>query len=880
MTASEKKGGQTVAKTSEYYDAQIKALKEEQSQNATNRAEFVKYQTQIDAAEKARRRLTGELTKEEKKAQKDADKVGPFGSISYWENIAKKADEIIQKTPTTELGKIAQQNAIKLDAERKAEDARKLATLKSFDEELADKKQKYAVYQRFVEAYGKASADSQFEVLLKSGQSYVDYLNAQIAKIEEQGQRVGGLNEKETTNLDSLQEEKKAALGAKSNIDLFTESLGRAKLEAGALSDYLVVLNEKQNALSTTDASPDANDRRRIVAEEIVQTQNQLQDQLKQYLVSYAGSEQQQTSIRKQYSELRSELDKKYLNNRGTEYQRALSVINAGEEDAILSFQRSQLEQTQEYKNTTKVILQEGDKRLKIEIANQEKLVAEAKRRYGVESELYKEQLVKLNNLNTQAGGTPYQKLIGQYSRYIGEFGQALSQVEGPVGELGKMLLGVAGSLDLVSQAFKENLSKSEAYAIGIQGVVGLIGALTSASEQRKKAQDDFNQSLVNRETEEYNLLLKEQIDLQAKNRDNIFVRDYAQEITDDLTNYNTALQEYQKSLQKLNEGKAKAGLKNVIDNNDALKLIGSGAATGAAIGAIAGPAGAAIGAAIGGIVGGITSLFGGATKKADVFTGLLQEYPELLTKGKDGVLGLNTALAQTLIDQNLVDDKTKQLLQSTLDWQKSVEEARKAIQDVVKELAGGLGNDLRNSLVAAFEDGSSAADAFGKSVSSTLEGILSNLLFNQVFAKEFKTLSDELENSFATDGVITDDFARFYAKAGDLTKQFNDSLTAAQQEAAKSGLSIFAQKNNGGSGPAGNSTQTTIKGITSDEANVIAGQMNAIRIGQADTNGLVRQQLAHLSVIATNSAYLKYLESIDRKLDNDSFRSQGGIPR
>jgi 2-keto-3-deoxy-galactonokinase len=69
------------------------------------------------------------------------------------------------------------------------------------------------------------------------------------------------------------------------------------------------------------------------------------------------------------------------------------------------------------------------------------------------------------------------------------------------------------------------------------------------------------------------------------------------------------------------------------------------------------------------------------------------------------------------------------------------------------------------------------------------------------------------------------------------------------------------------------------IKGITEQTASVLAGQVTGIRISQAESTSLIRQQLLYMSEIAGNTRYNKHLESIDSKLDSlksDPLRAQG----
>jgi hypothetical protein len=74
------------------------------------------------------------------------------------------------------------------------------------------------------------------------------------------------------------------------------------------------------------------------------------------------------------------------------------------------------------------------------------------------------------------------------------------------------------------------------------------------------------------------------------------------------------------------------------------------------------------------------------------------------------------------------------------------------------------------------------------------------------------------------------------------------------------------------------NSLTGAIKGINEEQASLLAGQTNAIRIAQATANNTLQSSLTQLMIISDNTSYLK---SIDKKLDalkNNPLRAQGVI--
>jgi tape measure domain-containing protein len=888
LADAEKQGQVVKAKTVEQIDDEIKKLKEQQAQQSDPTA-YNKIKAQIDALDSQRRRITGELTKEQKKAAKDADKIGPFGSLSYYDNIIKKADEALQKLPATDTAKIAQQNKIKLDAEAKAEAIRKQLAVKSFGEELEEKKKQYELFQKFVDTYGQAAADTQFGELKKSGVDYLAYLNRQIDLLETK-KNAGKLGEKDATNLGTLIDERSALTGQKTAIELFKDGLAKARQEAASLADFLVTLKQKQAELNPNDNSSAGIEKRRTLADQTVETERELQGQLSQFLVSYASSGDQQLAIQKKYADLRAALDKRYNDKRGDDYKRALLGINESEKNEFAEYQRRKLEETQVYKDSLKVILEEGEKGRKIQIDRQKAVLNEAKRLYGENSEIVKQEQAKLNGILNQSNDPQGKNGFGKFVSYtniIGQFGQALSELDGDAGRAGQTLVSLSQTGSQLSAIFKGGMSDTELYQAAISNAIQIFSAVTSAAAERKRVETDYYNSLIAQQ-QQYNLLLGEQIGLRTKSSANAFIRDYIGELNDGFAKYDNARAKYEESLRNLDKGRAKAGLRDEVDKNAALKLIGNGAATGAAIGAIAGPAGAAIGAAAGAVVGGLISLFGGAKKKADEFKGLLEQYPDLIKKGADGVEEINTQLAQSLIAQGLVDDTTKGLIQTTLDWQKQMDEAKEAIKGIVSELAGNLGSQLSDSLVDAFKNGEDAAQAFSGAVSWIMEQLVTKILFQQSFGKLFDQLQEDLAASLNTtdggDGAVIDDFQRFTENSKGALAQYNEFLKLFQDASKSSGFDVLQNANGGSATKANTSLSGAVKGISESTADILSGQLNAIRITQADTNATVRQSLVHLSEIATNSRILRTidrsLESIDngiRELNRDPMRAKGG---
>lgn len=410
-------------------------------------------------------------------------------------------------------------------------------------------------------------------------------------------------------------------------------------------------------------------------------------------------------------------------------------------------------------------------------------------------------------------------------------------------------LAQLGGSVEKTMAAFNsDSFSSTDAYGQIASGVTGLISLVVNASAQRKKAEEAYYISVISFQ-KEYNQLVNEQLLTQEAINENVFTTDFVKRMENGIEALSDANEKYQESIDLLSGGKVRDGQKNAISGGNVLSGLGIGAATGAAVGSIVPVIGTAIGAVVGGVVGGIVGLF--AKKKKDLFVGLLDEFPDLVKESEDGLIEINEELAQALLTNDLLDKKTKVLVQDTLDWADKVKEAREQISGVVSELAGGLGSSLRDALVGAFESGSNAAEAMGAEVSNVLQGILEQLIFDQIFSDQFKKLQEEMSKSFDIGGDRSwvDDFGRFFEEGAKLTDDFNEALAAAQESGSEFGFDLFKADPTSRQGMTGD-----ISTITEDTANVLSATINGIRVDV--NNGLLvaQESSLYLSRIAVNT--------------------------
>ncbi|QTE36030.1 tape measure protein [Mucilaginibacter gossypii] len=603
------------------------------------------------------------------------------------------------------------------------------------------------------------------------------------------------------------------------------------QLYSGQLQGFKTYVEYLKSLMPETgDLSAKANAQRDMLSKLIVTANKEDQKaqltNFAQLLASTLTYEQQRNAIVQKYLLQASELRK-----HGLDTQASQAIANGQEE--LTQLDNSNTEKLTSYKE-----LFDGLHKISVERSQQDikqlNAYADSQFKAGLMTEeAYLKLKKEIHEASAEIANMNADKLLAVGSALeslSGSLGGISSGLGDLVGGLAKTVNSVAGigklktAFDSAQGSQAKFIAGANFYGAAISSAANLVGIFTSAAKQRKEAEEAYQNSVLAFQNQ-YKINTIEQIRLQEQLNGNLFFKNYQKDIANAASSLATANRAFQTSLGALQNGQAKVGQRNAVDWNNVLKGAGAGAALGSIIPGI----GNAVGAVVGGVVGAIGGLFGGKKKK-DVYGSLLGEYPELITKAKDGTDQFNAALAKNLIQNNLVNDSTKVLLQNTIDLNDARQAAIDQINQDIKDLAGNLGTDLQNSLVAAFENGTDAFQSFKGTVEKGIQDIVAQFLFENIFGGEFDKLSDELKASFSVTGDqnAVDDITKFYQDAGPLVKQYQDALKAAQAEAKKNGLDLFKPDGSGSS--SSSSLSGAISGITADQANVLEGAIRGMQ--------------------------------------------------
>lgn len=221
-------------------------------------------------------------------------------------------------------------------------------------------------------------------------------------------------------------------------------------------------------------------------------------------------------------------------------------------------------------------------------------------------------------------------------------------------------------------------------------------------------------------------------------------------------------------------------------------------------------------------------------------------------------------------------------------DYQNQIAELDRQIQDMYDEIANDIlqtnakdfASTLADSLTEAFKAGEDAANAFEQTVNEVLQNAIVTQLKKKFLENQLQSALDSLYtdmgywsgDNFIFDGLTDAEIADFKAKVQAAANNYNQALDV-YKDLFKD-LEIDDDSEDPLTG--------AVKGVTEETADIIAGQMNAIRINQMEATQVLRQSLQALNTIANNTAYNRLLQDIlsaVRELQRpsgDSLRSQG----
>lgn len=349
--------------------ARIRELKEERANVEINSYKYKQYTKTIDSLEKKlpKSKPTGNTDKDNetlRQKQLEADRKLEEDRISVMEEGYEKRKAILDLQHKKNLEQIDKEEKDLIEARKKAGKGGLSASEKGgfaerrnlenqnytkqqatlFDGEVDYKKKQYELYFRWVKNMGKEVADSHFATLLQSGNSYKEYVENEIARLQEK-RKNGTITEGESNHLITLNMQYDEITGAKSAMDSFRENVTNTINQAATLAEKLEAVAKAKEDIANGSSGLVGGDEQSagllFVTEEEEKLQKEIHDRV---LNDYRSFEEQKKGIQDEYALLRAEAMRQQDEER-------VNQINRAEAEALSALNASFLMQSESWKN-------------------------------------------------------------------------------------------------------------------------------------------------------------------------------------------------------------------------------------------------------------------------------------------------------------------------------------------------------------------------------------------------------------------------------------------------------------------------------------------------------------------------------------------------
>lgn len=852
-------------------EAKIKALQEEKAL-LTKKEDIAKKQAEIDKLRVFSRKwddtpLPSSKPKASKKPTKSQVNAPIKGSLGELEAELSAINTKLQnKTLITDAKTREKLLAEREKLEKRIAEIRKQYNKLSFDEELAETERQWKVRYMLAEKYGQEIAKAQFPDL--KGESYLADIQSKFKPLDDKFTSGIKLTDEELdqwqklkTIIDNLKGEKDPFTNWKDSLDEQLESVETYAEKIAILQDKMANLTDDQKGQGY---EAELNQR-------LQNAQKEYQKFYNDFLKEQRSFEEKSTAIRKEFDALRQKAQEDLSNGKIDlpQYQEITLKINTEEArkqvDLFIDDLQNGTQWFDVFQNMEGAVTPRLQKIKELILAKLRETHDEASR-------------AKLNeillNINTQIDKNA-------------SVGESFNNIKNKVGEYVESKKQVKEAQEVYNNAVK-NFGKNSAQAIAAE--TALNNAQQASVNKRQElanAISDFANKMSNH--------LKDAQDVVGA------VKDGAEALGISLDNtFGDALEKIEgviAGLSQATEG-AMQFAKGMYTGNP-LQMISGGIK------------------AVTGVVKAIGSLFNDDKEKERqiqrekrALEGLKTAYEDLAHAAQKA-FGERKYSSQTGLIQNLEQQKAR--LHNMIsaenskkntdhdkirDWQNQISAINRSIDDIKTNVIKDV---LQTDVVdAAAKMGDALVDAFsrGESRALALKNVANNLikdmLKNQLNLALQERLDKSLKDLMKATGLQSDGKGQFIGDRGkggqDGIEEFREKLAIFKEEAKRAGeqmtyfledyKDIFQDLEN----PNTDSLKGSIKGMTEQTADVLAGQFNAIRINTGElvkNSGFsleaMKNAVGHLVKIEQNTFNLHQMRKDLAEL-NSKVKGDGGI--
>ncbi len=745
---------------------------------------------------------------------------------------------------------------------------------KLFEGELDYKKKQYQLYFRWVQNMGKEVADKQFEKLLADGNSYKQYVENEIAKLEEK-RKNGTLTEGEGNYLISLNTQKGELNGETTALEKFKQQVSESIGQCQTLAEKIEAVARAKEKLENGESGIVSTDERAEASLSLSQQDAELQKELQSTVLNdYRTFEEQKLSITKQYELLRSQAEQMGDAER-------VAQINRAEQEALSSLNMSYLQQSESWKN----LFSDIDT---LTVAQIEKLITDIQNQlnagnlklnpvdYKAVIDSLNQAKQRIQELNPfQALGTFYKDYIAARKR-LKAAEAALAKGEGSKEDVEKAkrdtksaAQGITNSIQKVTSISSDCASSLQSMfdALGMSGVADGLGTAIELMGQLGNAAASVGKfmsgdvlggitGMVSSITSIVGIFSKLH-DAKYEKK----IQSLQNQIDKLQSSYSRLERAFNNTYWVFNEEQRQGYERNVQAINDQISALEKQREV--------------------------------AKKSWDFaqyakLTTQIKQLNEQLSKAKEGddMLGLYQQQKQSLqeqqelIRQQIEAEKSKKKTDNNKikDWENQIEEITQQIEDLDKQMMETFaGTDVKSAIdefadaiVDAYCSGEDAAKALGETTKKVLKNAVVEALKRNFLAKGINDAVEYLGKAME-DGVLTDEekkeFERQANQAGEKFKQ---------------GLEAVGDWIKDVDDVASDPLTGAVTSMSEETGGVVAGRLNAFIINQGEQTSVMREQLLQQAEIARNTALsaerLQNIENTLRRIEtkDNSLLSQG----
>lgn len=746
---------------------------------------------------------------------------------------------------------------------------------KLFEGELDYKKKQYQLYFRWVQNMGKEVADKQFSKLLADGNSYKQYVENEIAKLEEK--RNGGtkLTEGEGNYLISLTTQRDELNGEKTALEKFKQQVSESISQCQTLAEKIEAVAKAKEKLENGESHIVSTDERAEASLVLSQQDADLQKELqKTVLDDYRTFEEQRQSITTQYALLRTQAEKMGDAER-------LAQINKAEQEALSALNMSFLQQSESWKN----LFTDIDT---LTVAQIQKLISDIQKQLNAGNLKlspvdYKAVIDSLNQAKNRIQELNPFKALGTFFNDYLAAKKKLRKAEADLAsgkgtqksvdeakkDVKSAAQGITNSIQKVTSISTDCASSLQSMfdALGMDGVadglgtaIDLMGQLgNAAASVGKFMSGDILGGITGMVSSVTSV-----VGIFAKLHDKKYekrIQNLQKQIDNLQTAYSRLERAFNNTYWVFNDEERQGYEKNIQAIKDQIAALEKQREI---------------------------------AKKAWDFaqyaklTTQIKQLNAQLNKAKEGgdMLSLwqsqkeSLREQQELMRQQIQAEKSKKKTDNNKikEWENQIEEINQQIEDLDKQMMETFaGTDVKSAIdefadaiVDAYCSGEDAAKALGETTKKVLKNAVVEALKRNFLAKGINDAVEYLGKAME-DGVLSDEEK----------KEFERQANAAGEK-FKAGLEAVGDWIKDVDETASDPLTGAVTSMSEETGGVIAGRLNAFIINQSEQTSVMREQLLQQSEIARNTALsaerLQNIENTLRRIEtkDNSLLSQG----